>query len=557
MNFTTLTPLAFGLGLAALAGLLFLLQRLRVRHRDVEVVTTLFWREAVEETRARVLTKRFRHPWAFALLLAIAALIWAAIAEPKLNAIEATTRIALLDNSAGMARGDRFERAKEDLLAWAQGTPAEGRHVLVTGATQRALLLPGEEFHLLEQRLQGIEPEAAPSSIPSQLLHLASTIDDQAEVYLFGGDGLDEEFAGLIPDRLAIVQVGEALAESSNSGICALGVAPAASGDWTRVDVYVEVRGEAGSQTPALSTALAGSPIELQAETTPSTAGIHQFHFRDLPARGEEFQISLAGTDDLPLDDRASLRLPERRPLRVALDEELSPILAAVLEHDPAVILGQEQPDLRIVADARSTSVPTLRFVASDLQQESFLVTYDDSRSPQAVLSSVLGSLGLDAIDSAGLASEARVPITFGVLEGPQREIGVWSELIGPNFAFRDSRSFPLFLARSLRWLARVESITPWVAAGEPLVQPESTGISTLQLAALPRRAAETVARGDQSFKASLLAPTSSMKSTAMPTPLQELELAKRGLDLAHWLLLIALLLFGWEWVLVRTERIP
>ena len=52
---------AWFLGAAALAAGLFLLQRLRVRHRPVVVVSTLFWQEALQEARARVLVQRFRH----------------------------------------------------------------------------------------------------------------------------------------------------------------------------------------------------------------------------------------------------------------------------------------------------------------------------------------------------------------------------------------------------------------------------------------------------------------------------------------------------------------
>ena len=70
-------PWALGaLGLVGIAGVLYALQRLRVRHRQVEVETTLFWQQAIEESRARVLTQRFRHPWTYALLLVICSLLW-------------------------------------------------------------------------------------------------------------------------------------------------------------------------------------------------------------------------------------------------------------------------------------------------------------------------------------------------------------------------------------------------------------------------------------------------------------------------------------------------
>ena len=86
MSFQNLSIPAIVGGLAVIAAGLFLLQRLRVRHRPHEVVTTLFWREALEEARARVLVRRFRHPLAYLLLLLIAGLLWIGFAEPSFSA---------------------------------------------------------------------------------------------------------------------------------------------------------------------------------------------------------------------------------------------------------------------------------------------------------------------------------------------------------------------------------------------------------------------------------------------------------------------------------------
>ena len=58
MSFANLSGLGVVLGVAGLAGALFLLQRLRVRYQPKRVVTTLFWKEALEEARARVLVRR-------------------------------------------------------------------------------------------------------------------------------------------------------------------------------------------------------------------------------------------------------------------------------------------------------------------------------------------------------------------------------------------------------------------------------------------------------------------------------------------------------------------
>ena len=83
MSLTHLSAAGLTAAAAVLLGALYLLQRLRVRHREIPVVTTLFWKQAVEESRARVLTRRFRHPLAFLLIASIALLILLALAGPR------------------------------------------------------------------------------------------------------------------------------------------------------------------------------------------------------------------------------------------------------------------------------------------------------------------------------------------------------------------------------------------------------------------------------------------------------------------------------------------
>ena len=114
MNLTFFSGAVTAAGIAALAGGLFWLQRLRVRHREVPVVTALFWREAVEETRARELRLRFRHPLAYLFILAICAALWLAAAGLRFEAGSDRSVVLLLDASAGMARGTRV-RVRLDL----------------------------------------------------------------------------------------------------------------------------------------------------------------------------------------------------------------------------------------------------------------------------------------------------------------------------------------------------------------------------------------------------------------------------------------------------------
>ena len=146
MNLTSIGPGLFAAGLVGLAGGLYALQRLRVRHREQVVVTTLFWREEIEEQRARTLVERFRHPLTYALCLGLAALLWLGAARPDTNRAEGTSHVLLLDGSAAMASEGRFDAARTALLEEIERCPRDRTEVLFCGADLRRVLAPGEDL---------------------------------------------------------------------------------------------------------------------------------------------------------------------------------------------------------------------------------------------------------------------------------------------------------------------------------------------------------------------------------------------------------------------------
>ena len=105
-----------------------------MRHRRVETVTTLFWRQAIQESRARVWVQRFRHLAAFLLILAIAWLSWLSLADLRFQNDRAATHLIMVDGSAGMAWGARFADAHAQLKRTVADTPGEQRWVVWCGA---------------------------------------------------------------------------------------------------------------------------------------------------------------------------------------------------------------------------------------------------------------------------------------------------------------------------------------------------------------------------------------------------------------------------------------
>ncbi len=566
MSFTFLTPLAVTAGILGLAGVLYLLQRLRVRHRELDVVTTLFWREAVQETRARVLVRRFRHPLAYLLILFSASLLWLAFAGPKRGAEAARQFVCLLDASAGMGHGNRFEQAKARLIEVVDELPAEGRQVLCCGESVRTLLAPGEETLLLEARLEGLAPRPAPASLRPAIERLVETVGEETTILVFGDAPLDQ-----LPSTFGVQRVATGDDErEENRGITALGVSPAASGAWDVVDVLVELTGDKLETRGEVSVRLDGEAVALSAETIRSSERARALLFRDVPARGQRFEVtlevSLGGGDGFGLDDRAVILLPDRPLLRVGLATTLDEVLRPVLEADPAVVLVDEDADVMIARGEETipAGLPALRFVPAEQQTESFLVTFaDEERSADEVLFDVVGALGLEEIDSTGLAEAAERPITLGARAGTAREVAVWEELIGAGFDFVDSRSFPLFVARSLRWLKESGELRSWAVAGEALPMTaafegeDGTRLDPVGASFTPPVAGNYTAESGERVAVSLC----SVEATEA-RPLEGIADPADGvdggsLDPVTWLLLLAGVLLLVEWVLVRTGRMP
>ncbi|MEZ6195394.1 MAG: BatA domain-containing protein [Planctomycetota bacterium] len=354
MSFATLGAAAFLLGLAGLAGGLYLLQRLRVRHRRVSVVTTMFWDEAREESRARVLVRRFRHPWAYALVLAVAAAMWTALAGPRADRDRGEDWVLVLDGSAAMRGGDRFAAALDDLRAALEEIPDDHREVRLDAGRRHTLLAPGEPARLLEERLGDLGPRPAPSG-------LASIVDERAlvaatgrrqHVLVFGLADLSSDRRKDLPDRLELRRIAPPGSAGSEAEITALGAAPAASGDVDRVDLLVEFRGDGDTAEPAIT--LDGAAVVTVADPAPEGRG--RRIARDLPADGGLVEARLG-------EDVARYVLPRARAVRVGVDAGVPSAFAAVVEHDPGLVGAAEAPEVRI-AD-REGAEPALVLVGA------------------------------------------------------------------------------------------------------------------------------------------------------------------------------------------------
>lgn len=547
MNLTFFSGTTATIGLAALAGGLYWLQRLRVRHREVPVVTALFWREAVEETRARELRLRFRHPLAYAFILAICAALWLAAAGLRFETGTDRQLVLLLDGSAGMARGTRFEDAAQSMRETLDGLPVSKRSAYFCGSTRTALLLPGEELAWFDKRLAGLAPEAAPASLEKHLHGLATTSSDErpTTVIVYGDAHLDAAALDLLPAHFELITPAVSRQPAAECGITAFGITPAASGDSAAVDVLVEV---SGSVQRELDLVLRGAPLELVPEE--STDGMRRrLLYRDLPANGETLVARLRGSDELSADDEAAFVLPLRRRVRVQADAALPQVVARVLASDPAVQLVDQGADVQFGGTLTASSPG---FVV-DAGISGIVVT---APADDATLAGFLRRV--DALASEG-GSFAMLSVETGAVPSVRLAMTALDEEAG----WTQSRSFPLFIAEATRWLAGQVDGTRWVAAGRAVdddrafTDEAGRVLDPLGAGFTPPVAQLYTATAGPLLSAALLDRTTTLDAESA-FRVDDPSLVERDpLDLVHWLALLAFVALLIEWALVRRGRMP
>ena len=563
MSFANLSTGAVAAGVAVLAAGLFLLQRLRVRYQPRRVVTTLFWQEALEEARARVFVRRFRHLLAYLFILLIATLMWFGFADPQWEQGDDADHVLLIDGSAGMAWGSRFDDVIEAVKQRAASLPRERRSVVLCGSRPRPLLLPGEHERVLERRLEEAGPEACPSTLEQTLRAVVHAKDQSRDLAVeIAGDGpIREATRALLPDGVTMTRLATDPTRDGNRGITALGVVAATSGAWDRVDVLAEVHGDA----TGLVIAVNGRPLTQGTAVATTRGAAREIVIKDLPANGGLVTISLPAGDRLELDDVARLRLPDRPRIKVSLSASLNGTLRPVLEADPGVEIVTTGADVAVRRDGESDGgdIPALEWTASEAQTEAILLRHERALPSRKVLMESFDRLGLEDVDTTDLATGTGRVISLGAAPADLRGVSVWDVLLGQQYNFVHSRSFPLFVAASIRWLAGTEDFPSYVAAGEPVVG-DMTAHRSGDGKTLDPAGAEFVppvagsyGGGQAAMVASLLDIDTTVGRSAGADDGSGNDLGPGGTDALTLIALLALALLCAEWVLYRTGRMP
>lgn len=559
--------LAYG-GAVALAAGLFLLQRLRVQPRVVVLPAAVLWRLAASQARPRALGGRFHDLAAYLLSLAVLLALWFAAAGVTFPSAPVDSRhVFYLDNSVLMTPADRLAQARQALLADVARVPAAQREVVLGEAVGVRLLAPGESVALLEARLKAVTAQVRPSSFASWAAHgLARDGAGPATLHYYGAWPAAAPLAARRVEGLRLDWGYVAPAVAGNRGIVSLGARPARSGQWGCVDVVVGTVASDGAapDLAALTFTLEGQPFVATAAESMNGA---TWLLRDVPAEGRTLHVALRQGDAFVADDAASLVLPLRQRVAVAVDADVPAAVAEVVRRDPSLQWTDEANAQVVVRGASATGdagKPTLRLVAAQDHPGAFRIMVPGPMDPDAEVDAA--GLGLAGLDAGALADRLDRGIGIELAQGPRREVAVWRELFSEGSGFTRSAAMPVFLSRSLHWLAAPPRWAGHARAGHALAL--ASGDDELRVGgaaevALYQAQAGSAALDGRPVAVSLLDAGQSLAATqAAPagvtrSPDETGSLAAWTRWLTELLLVLAALLLLLEWRLYQRGRMP
>ncbi len=561
----------FAAGIPLLAAGLYLLQRLRSERRFVAFAAASLWARMPRATPHRVLGGRFRYWLAYLLSLAILLLLWLAVADPVGAPPEASAaRVFYLDTSAVLTDG-KLAGARRALIADVRATPAERRMVVLGDAMATPLLAPGESVSLLSARLDGVDADARPSNFDGWLRDRAARqpSGQPLTVRYYGGWGAARGTGAALPRNVRLDFGYLTPPVPDNRGIVALGVTPAASGQWRKADVLVTVA------SPGARAAVPGDvAVTLDGRAvTPSIVplGGGRFVLPGIDADGSTLTVALRRGDGFTADDSASLRLPARAPIKVGFTQGVPAAIRQVAALDDAIAvtdLADATVVVRRAGEQTGDDRPALELSTPGQRASAFVFAEPQDRA-RGDLSGRLAEFGLDQIDAAALADRLRRPVGIELEAAPVRSIAVWSALFDPAGSFARSAAMPLFVSQALRWLADEPDWTPYAKAGAPLPDPTAltgwSGTPVESPGALGGRiqlgGAGTARVGDRDIAVALtdrattdavrLQPGDGVAASPRATGLVPPNAIFVAIGLA------ALLLLGLEWVAYRRGWMP
>ncbi|MAI74118.1 MAG: hypothetical protein CMM01_24905 [Rhodopirellula sp.] len=527
MTFTLFSTLATLIGVAIIAAGLALLQRLRVQHREIEVASTLFWQAAVKETRARVFVHKFRHWPAWLLLVLIASLLWILLAGPNWSGGEQMQHVVLLDGS--IADPDVAASDLELATLKASKLPWMNREIVLAGPQLQTLLRSGEPVQVANLRR-----DKAPTPTSTGLEWALESLAGRAgqgrplTIHIVGDARVDQRYLDALPDEVTVYRVDRGPAQGKPL-LRALGVSDAESGVWQTVDLLFAPAALDTFQLEKINVTIDQEPFSGEIQAT--SGG--DYVVKNVPAGGGVLRMNYEASEV------GAITLPRRDLIRIGFEAGTPEVLKQLILLDPACTEVQRQPDL-LVGESEDADLRLRSEGRPAFQVDT------DLKDADLALEELIDELALRQIDATALAQQSGRVIDVQVASSDQRKISVWKNLFSTTYNFQQSRACPIFVARSIRWLANRPVLVPWAEQGMRLPAARPVFDRVVDLTA-------TAADGRTLLVTRLSGPA--VVAAAVESSPADGFVA--GLGVAVWIGILVVIMLLAEWALYQKGRLP
>jgi von Willebrand factor type A domain/Aerotolerance regulator N-terminal len=480
-----------------LAGLIILFYLFKLKRKKSVVPSVLLWRRTMEEMEANTPFRRLRRSLLlFLQLLALAAVVFS-LTRPLIatNAIATGSTVVIIDSSASMSARDengrsRLDRAKEMATTLVADLGGGERAALIESANRVTVRSPlTSDRAALKSAIASVR-ETDTSGRLSDALRLAEEIaktERDAGIVVIGDGGvseavreaprtaLDAVAKGGITTRFA--RVGQ---RADNVGIVALNARPVTSGR-TR-DLFASIANFSDRER-SFTVELRVERRLVDARTVALAAGERRALVFDLgPEVSGLAELKADVEDDLASDNTAYVFLPDARRIRVGVVGD-NPFVIQALAVNPDFEVAKFESTAGTASDydcvvsegARSSGVlgsrALLAFNPSDadgfwqntgeLSQPTIdsadqtspvneYLTYADLHIEKSIARRVAGWL-------KPIASSGNQPLIWAGENNDHRVVVVGFDLADSDLPLKVE--FPMLLANSVRWLARLDSL--------------------------------------------------------------------------------------------------
>ena len=476
------------------------LHSLRPTRRRVTLASNMLWREALRERHRGLGLERLLRNLSLLLLLLFALLVSLALGDPRwlTRGTDRGDVVVVIDTSASMQVGDRFEQARREAEALIDALPGGGRLLLMSSGRNPVLRSAFEsDKRLLRERLAALEASDE-AGLPRAALTLALSLlrnRERGRVY-FLTDGAFYQGLDFAAVDIEHRRVGEA---ANNVAVSRFDLRPEPDSE-DRFEVLVTVVSHADTTltVPVTVSLDRQTLVEQDLSLAPGSRQTLVWPFRGSSSGRAEVVLGI--DDALEVDNHAYAVLGGEETLRVLLLSTGSLYLESALAALPNVIVTRldSVPVEYLEHEVRRHDVVVLdRLAAPELPPGSYLLV--DSIPPGLPFSAkgvverpALAGRGasalLEQVDLTALRIDRATRIAVDDSR-PDLQRLFWSEqtvlaLAGIDAARRFvylgfdpslsslplQAAFPLFIRQSVEWLRPRgrRGVSSQVAAGDP-----------------------------------------------------------------------------------------